>query len=138
MTPATERRLLQAATAFACLVPLTAGGLGILQGPGFIRGIAGAVSPDLDSHFRYLSGLLLGIGLAFAALIPRIERAGPAFRLLALLVVTGGLARLASALTIGLPGSGHIFGLVMELAVVPLIAVWQSRIARISEPPRPL
>lgn len=137
MNPATERRLLQAGTALACIVPLAAGGLGVLRGPAFVHGIGGTVPQDLDSHFRYLSGLLLGIGLAYASLIPRIERSGAAYRLLGFLVVVGGCARAVSTLSIGLPGPGHIFGLAMELGVVPLLILWQARVARISEPPRP-
>jgi hypothetical protein len=138
MTHATERRLLQAAAAFACLVPLLMGGLSVIQGPDILHAGAARGEASFDSHFRYLSGLLLGIGFAFAALIPRIERSGSAFRLLTLIVVVGGLARLWSALQLGLPGHGHVFGLVMELVVVPALMLWQARVARNSEPPRPL
>jgi len=56
-----------------------------------------------DSHFRYLSGLLLGIGLGFWSTIPRIEANGDRFRLLSFIVVAGGLARFTSLALIGLP-----------------------------------
>lgn len=129
MKPAAERRLLQAAVAVACLVPLTAGGAGVLQGAAMV--LRGTPAPtDLDSHFRYLSGILLGIGIAFAACVPTIERRGPTFRLLAALVVAGGLARLWGAAEQGLPSAGHRFGLVMELGVVPALTLWQARVAR--------
>ncbi|HEX8525565.1 DUF4345 domain-containing protein [Allosphingosinicella sp.] len=136
MTAATERRLLQAALALACLVPLIAGALGIVRGPAFLGGEQ--PSAGLDSHFRYLSGLLLGIGIAFAALIPRIERRGPAFRMLGLIVVLGGLARLGSLVVTGMPGPGHLFGLAMELGVLPLLMLWQARVAGMCGSPRPL
>lgn len=129
MSPSAERRLLQGAAVLACAVPLTAGAAGIVRGPEFIRGVE-AWPTDLDSHFRYLSGLLLGIGLAFLACVPRIEARTAIFRTLALLVVVGGLARLLSLGAVGVPGSGHVFGLVMELGVVPLLALWQARVAR--------
>ena len=138
MTSENERRLLQAAVAAACLVPLAVGALGVLRGPEMLRGVEAPVAADLDSHFRYLSGLLLGIGLAFAACIPRIERVGPVFRLLGLVVILGGFARLASLLAAGMPGAGHAAGLIMELVVVPALLVWQARVARTCEPPRPL
>jgi hypothetical protein len=131
-----ERRLLQLAVALACLVPVLAGGSGILQGPGFLQGVDGPVAVDLDSHFRYLSGLLLAIGLAFASCIADIERKTARFRFLALLVVIGGIGRLISYLSIGAPGSGHVFGLIMELVTVPLLALWQARIA--AEPAVPV
>ena len=125
---AIERRLLQIATGVACLVPLSAGTLGVLRGPRFVG--VHAPSPDLDSHLRYLSGIFLMLGLAFVTTIPSIERKGPRFRLLAAMVVAGGLARGLAWAQAGAPSFGHRFGLVMELGVVPLLMLWQRRIAR--------
>lgn len=130
MSPYAERRLLQLAVAAASLVPLTIGGLSLWQSATVLKGVTDPLPPDLDSHFRYLSGLLFGVGLVFLALIPRIERHGSAVRALAAIIVVGGAGRLASLLQIGAPSEGHLFGLIMELVVVPLIALWQSRVAR--------
>ena len=130
MTPAFERRLLQTAIAIACLVPLAAGGAGVLASTAMVKGVGAPAAVDLDSHFRYLSGLLLGLGLMFAACIPRIERKRALFGGLALVILCGGLARLVSLLSLGRPGPGHLFGLVMELGVVPALALWQARVAR--------
>jgi hypothetical protein len=124
-----ERRLLQLAVALACVVPLLAGGAGLIQGPDMLHGVGSGVPPDLDSHFRYLSGLLLAIGFAFASCIPRIERKTARFRLLAFLVVVGGLGRLGSLIANGIPGEGHVFGLAMELVAVPLLVLWQARLS---------
>jgi hypothetical protein len=124
-----ERRLLQAAVALGCVVPLLAGGSGMIEGPGFLSGVGSEVPADLDSHFRYLSGLLLAIGLAFASCIPGIERKTARFRLLALLVFVGGLGRLLGLISVGVPGTGHVFGLAMELGTVPLLVLWQGRVA---------
>lgn len=130
MNPATERRLLQLATALACIVPLMMGFTSVLHGPDVMRGVDPPVPVDLDSHFRYLSGLLLGIGLVFLASIPRIERHTIVFRTLGTIIVIGGLSRLVSLAAVGVPGNGHRFALVMELGVVPLIVLWQARVAR--------
>jgi hypothetical protein len=124
-----ERRLLQAAVGLGCVVPLLAGGTGMIEGPSFLHGVAGTAPADLDSHFRYLSGLLFAIGLAFASCIPDIERKTARFRLLALLVFTGGLGRLLGLASSGVPGTGHVFGLAMELGTVPLLVLWQARVA---------
>ena len=124
-----ERRLLQAAVALGCLVPLLAGGTGMIGGPAFLRGVENGAAADLDSHFRYLSGLLFAIGLAFASCIPGIERRTARFRLLALLVFVGGLGRLLGLISSGMPGAGHVFGLAMELVAVPLLVLWQARVA---------
>ena len=125
-----ERRLLQAATALACLVPLSMGALSVFESAATLKGVAPPLPIDLDSHFRYLSGLLLGIGLVFLASIPRIETRGTIFRVLGAIILVGGLSRLVSLFQHGAPGSGHQFGLVMELIVVPSLVLWQARIAR--------
>jgi hypothetical protein len=130
-------RLLQLAVALGGLVPVSAGLAGILLGP-VMTGVVitspgmtggGPVPAPLDSHFRYLSGLLLGIGLAFWWLIPRIATATAAFRLLTALVVLGGLGRLAGLLLGPLPDWPMRLALVMELGVTPLLCWWQSRVA---------
>ena len=130
MTSGAERRLLQIVIAVAALVPLAAGAAGVLRGPEMLAGVAAPVAIDLDSHYRYLSGLLLGIGLVFVACIPAIERHGSVVRAAGAVVIAGGLARLFSLWQAGLPGPGHLFGLAMELGVVPAILLWQARIAR--------
>lgn len=128
-----ERRLLQFAVAIACLVPLAVGGWSIVHGPHFL-GHAATIPTDLDSHFRYLSGIFFGLGIAFATCIPNIEDKGPRFRLLGAFVVCGGLARLVSLASVGVPSAGHIFGFAMELGVVPLLMLWQARVARTYRP----
>ncbi|PSJ41532.1 DUF4345 domain-containing protein [Allosphingosinicella deserti] len=123
-----ERRLLQFAVALACLVPFAAGGAGVIESVAMVKHV-GIPPTDLDSHFRYLSGLLIGVGLGFAACIPRIEAKSALFQGLTLVVVCGGLARLLSLLVVGVPSAGHLFGLGMELGVVPALALWQARVA---------
>ncbi|HLL58959.1 MAG TPA: DUF4345 domain-containing protein [Allosphingosinicella sp.] len=130
MRAETERRLLQVSVALACMVPLSMGFLSVLRSAPILRGVTPPLPIDLDSHYRYLSGLLLGIGLTFLASIPRIETRTTVFRTLGFVILIGGLARLLSLVQEGVPGRGHQFGLVMELVVVPLIVVWQARVAR--------
>lgn len=125
-----ERRLLQGAIMVACVVPLSAGLAGAIEGPAMLRGTAAAASPDLDSHMRYLSGLLLGIGLGFIACVPRIEARGTLFRALGLIVVVGGLARAISLIEVGPPGLEHRLALAMELGATPLLVIWQARVAQ--------
>lgn len=127
MTPGGERTLLQAAVALVCIVPFGASLTGILLGAAWLQP---APAIDLDSHFRYLSGLFLGMGNAFASCVPSIERKTERFRLLGMMVVLGGLARLWSLVTLGPPSTGHAVGLCIELIVVPLLLAWQARVAR--------
>ena len=117
-----EKRLLQGAMALAACVPVGGGLAGLIQG-------VAAGPASLDSHYRYLSGLLLGIGLTFWSLIPRIESHGVLVRALTLIVVTGGLARLYALAMRGDPGTMRL-ALVMELVVTPALCLWQMRVAR--------
>jgi hypothetical protein len=128
--PGANRRLLQATVGALSLIPIGAGAAGVVLGPGFVGGVDGRT--DLDSHFRYLSGIFLGLGLLFASTVPAIERRTARFRLVSGLVVCGGLGRLLSLLATGAPAWPHLAGLLLELAVVPLLAVWQGRVARAS------
>lgn len=130
MSAGIERRLLQTVAALACLVPLIFGAMGILRGAAWLA--LAPVPPDLDSHFRYLSGIFLVFGIGFASCIPHIESNGARFRLLGAMAIVGGLARAVSLLEVGTPSTGHLLGLVMELGVVPLLLLWQARIARIA------
>lgn len=130
MSARAELRVLQLLVALACLVPLATGGSSVIRGAAFLKGMPVPVPADIDSHFRYLSGIFLAVGVAFATCVPGLERKGPRFRMLGAFVVTGGLARLLSLATVGAPSLGHRFGLAMELGVVPLLMLWQWRLAK--------
>ena len=122
-----EARVLKAVVGAACVVPITAGGAGVLLGPAMV-GIETA-SLAADSHYRYLSGLLLGIGILFLSTVLRIERSAGRFRLLALIVVIGGLSRLSGVLLSRDADLSTLFALAMELGVTPALVLWQARVA---------
>ena len=129
MTGSIEKRLLQAVIAVACLLPLIVGGQGILHCPAPFGHLAD-VPRDLDSHFRYISGIFFATGLGFFSCIPNIERKGPRFRLLGGLIFVGGVSRLISLIAVGVPSQGHVLGLGMETIVVPLLMLWQWNFER--------
>jgi hypothetical protein len=122
-----ERRTLQQVVAVAAAVPVLAGLTGVLFG----YGITGDQNPSVsaDSHFRFLSGLLLGIGLCFWSIVPGIEAKTTFFRFLTLIVVLGGLARLLGLWITGIPSLFMLLALAMELAVTPALCFWQTRVA---------
>jgi hypothetical protein len=129
-----EKTLLQICVAIAACVPVSAGAAGIFLGVGMIPHASRL--PALDSHYAYLSGLLLAIGLGFWSAVPGIERRTGRVRLLTGLVVVGGLARAVALVRDGAPGTAMQLALVMELVVTPLICLWQGRVAGLR--PRPL
>ncbi len=113
------RRAAQTSFAVAGIVPVVAGLWGVFHP------VAGSVGSQLN-HGRYLSGLLLAIGLAFWAAIPHIERQTVCIRVLTGIVAVGGCCRLLG-LMLGDPLSLPVAGaLAMELAVTPLLCFWQS------------
>lgn len=129
MAPLTEKRLLQAAIVIGGAFSLFFAVSSIVDGvrillPGFTRS-----EIDLDSQFRFLSGIFLGLLIGLYSCVASIERKSSRFRLLGGLIVCGGLARLVSLLAAGPPGGGHRYGLVMELVVTPLLLLWQARVA---------
>ncbi len=124
--PDREKRFLQQAIAVAGLVPVATGLFGVLFG----HSITGdQTSVSADSHFRYLSGLLLGVGLCFWSCIANIEEKTTFFRFLTLVVVIGGLSRFLGLYLTGVPSLAMLGGLFMELAVTPALCLWQTRIA---------
>lgn len=124
---AAGKRALQAAVIVAAAVPVAAGLAGVIAGPAAVE--LPGLTPSQDSHARYLSGLLLGLGLAFWSTVPGIERRGARFRLLAAIVVLGGLGRLVSLFAEGRPSAPMLAGLALELVATPLLALWQARLA---------
>lgn len=117
--PRTSRRLLQLAVLLAATVPVTAGAWLAIEPHAGVLG----------NHVRYLSGLLLAIGIAFWTTLPDIEAKRRRFGLLTALVVTGGLCRLIGV-ALGDPlSTPTVAALVMELAVTPFLWAWQRHLA---------
>jgi Domain of unknown function (DUF4345) len=118
-----EKRTLQTCVALAGLVAVWAGAWGVLHDLGGHGG-------GLASHERYLSGLLLAIGLAFWTTVSDIERKTARFRLLTALVVIGGASRLLGV-ALGDTLSWSIGGaLAMELLVAPLLCLGRAASGR--------
>ena len=122
----TERQALQRVVAVAAVVPVAAGLYGVLAGMNGLEG--GVPNVSADSHFRYLSGLLTGIGILFWTCVPGIEEKGRLFRFLTLVVVLGGLARLLGLYLTGIPSLTMLAALGVELGVTPLLCLWQARV----------
>jgi len=121
---------LRVAVAVGGLVPVSAGLAGVVLGSSILVDIDSSARASADGHFRYLSGLLLGIGLGFWSTIPTIERQTVRVRLLAAIVVVGGMGWLIGLTVNGQPSGTMLFALTMELGVRPLLCLWQSQVSR--------
>ena len=130
MSGLVERRMLQCVAGVLAAVPVLVGAEGVISGPQFLH-LNEPWPADLDSHFRFLSGIFVAMGIAWYSCIPAIETNTARVRLLAALTFAGGLARLFSLILGAVPSPGHLGGIGIELVVVPLLVLWQARIARL-------
>jgi hypothetical protein len=113
--------MLPIAIRIVSFVPILAGGAGALTGAAFLGEEAG---PATDSHLRYLSGLLLGLGLLAVWCAADLPQRGVPLTALCAVVALGGLARLAGLALHGMPPVPHLLALVMELLVTPGLWLW--------------
>ncbi|WPB84202.1 DUF4345 family protein [Sediminicoccus rosea] len=111
--------MLVLAIRLASLVPILGGGAGALFGVAALGEAGGAAT---GSHLRYLSGLLLGLGLCAFWCAGDLRRRGALFSALCAIFVLGGAARALGVAAEGVPPWPHLLALGMELGVVP--ALW--------------
>ncbi len=125
-----NKRNLQIATAILALVPIITGLIGLT---GLSDPLYAALNlphdATLDSNLRFYSGVWLGVGLAAAWTVPRIERETTLFRALWLMIFLGGLGRLLSLATTGMPFAPFVGFTALEILGAPFFVWWQTKIA---------
>jgi len=124
-----ERTLLQIAVAVAGLAGVGLGLTGVVFGT-LDADLSGDVV--LDSYVRFLKGMLLAIGLIYWSSIPQIDRYGDRISLVTFILVAGTLARLMSVIGHGVPTVGIMINVIAGLVFVPLLWLWQRRVARVA------
>jgi hypothetical protein len=133
------KRPLQCVMGLLATVPIGSGLIGVVNGISALP----PTNPEyggLDSQFRLTSAVWLSVGLLVCYMIPRIEKHAVLCRFLAVAVFFGGVGRFVSALAVGWTAMPLIAGaptrvalpvaLVLELLCVPMLALWQWRVAR--------
>jgi hypothetical protein len=121
-----ERKLLQATVALAGFAGVFLGLTGVLFGT-LHTDLSGDVV--LDSYVRFGKGVLLAIGLIYWSCVAQIERRGDRISLVTFILVFGTLSRLFSAVGHGVPTLGIVANLFAGLLLVPLLWLWQRRVA---------
>ena len=99
----------------------------IVLGPSAIPG-AVPVNATMDSEDRFYATLFLGFGAALAWCSQRMKRRGTVFGWLLAVFFLGGLARLVSVLSVGLPNDFFQLMAALELALPPLLWWWYRRV----------
>lgn len=111
----------------AAAILLFVGFAGVLLG---VRFLHGTESASVDNYFRFLSAVAAGMGAMYLCAIPHIERHGERIGTLTFLIFAGGLAHLYGFVTRPTPTIATLCALAMSLIVIPLLWLWQRRIAR--------
>ncbi len=122
------KRGLQIVLFILSLIPLYFAVTGFVGGAAGLNGGA-AVNADLDNQFRYLSAFYLMLTFLIWYIIPTIEQHTGIFRIAILAIFLGGLARLYSYTTVGVPQPSMIGGMALELGA-PLLAIWQNMVVK--------
>ena len=108
--------------AICCLIALAHIAMGPASIPGSIP-----VNATMDSEDRFYATLFLGFGAALIWCSRDLAARSQAFGALLLVFFLGGVARIVSALAVGLPSPLFIFLGSLELILPPLLWWWHRR-----------
>jgi hypothetical protein len=111
----------------------TASGLwGVIAGPAGLPG-GGTTTATVDNEYRFVNVFWLAAGVLLLWSLRRAEEHARLARTILVIAALGGLARLLSAMVAGWPHPVFIATMVLELAVVPLVIWWHSRVMPLRE-----
>ncbi|CAF0772100.1 unnamed protein product [Rotaria sordida] len=128
MAKTSQCLVLQIVIGLVAIVPLFFGLNGIIRGPSMLA--TGYNYPiSVDSHFRYLSGLPVAMGILLLRNLPTIDRDASDLHRVSLLIFIGGLGRLWGLITVSFEVSTMVTTLV-ELLLFPFLCLWQHQVQK--------
>ncbi len=87
------------------------------------------INPGIDNQYRYLSGYYLSLVFMIWWIVPQVETLKTPLRLLVLAIFIGGLARVYSVISVGMPPPLNMAGAALELGS-PILILWQNWVAK--------
>ncbi|WP_027481085.1 DUF4345 domain-containing protein [Deinococcus pimensis] len=124
-----SRTALQVAVTAVALLPLTTGALAYLRGAAAIPGSRRWDAP-IDGELRYLSVWWAASGVLLLRAVPRVEREERVLRGVTALLALGGLGRVRSMRSQGLPHPLMVAATFVEIALPFVLIPWQASVAR--------
>ncbi|UJR11724.1 hypothetical protein I4U23_015905 [Adineta vaga] len=124
---------LQIVVTLSAIVPIFVGLKGIYLGPSGITLKPNQLFKsekyiiEVDSHFRYISGYLLAMGIFLLRSVPNMHRDATELHRACIIVFIGGLGRLWGLFVTGLE-IGAVLATIVELFFFPIICYWQKQI----------
>ena len=125
-----NKRNLQIVSFILALVPTLTGLIGLT---GINDPIYGATSLFdnvlLDSNLRFFNGVWLGIGITIFSIIKTIDTQTGILRIIWFCIFLGGIGRLLSIVSGGVPPVPFIGFTILELVGAPFFIFWQNKIS---------
>ncbi|MCF2446699.1 DUF4345 domain-containing protein [Dyadobacter sp. CY345] len=130
MNGISSKKLLQVMMCLLALAPLLTGILGLsgIYNP-IYPGLSYSENVLLDSNLRFLNGVSIALGISVFAVIPNIEKKTFSYRLIWGMIFLGGLSRLLSVWSLGLPPFPMPIFMAIEILVPIPFLYWQNQIA---------
>lgn len=134
-----ERRIFQLLIlilAIICFVPGGASAFGGMNGSAALGGGEMIFNADsilrgfADNQYRFGFGVFFAQGLALLFFLRNIELNATVFRFVVLALFIGGLGRLSNIMEFGLVDPQVVGPTVIELIIVPLLALWHKRVIK--------
>lgn len=134
-----ERRIFQLLIlilAIICFVPGGASAFGGMNGSAALGGGEMIFNADsilrgfADNQYRFGFGVFFAQGLALLFFLRNIELNATVFRFVVLALFIGGLGRLSNIMEYGLVDPQVVGPTVIELIIVPLLALWHKRVIK--------
>lgn len=126
------KRILRVIIAIVGIILVISGLLGIIppgiSGKFYSINISNSIPGNiiLDSNYRFYAGLSIGLGLVLFWIIPSVEKQKVILRLITFIIFMGGLGRVISMITFGIPPTLFIIFTIFEL-LFPLIIILQNK-----------
>jgi len=134
-----ERRVFQLfiiILAIICFVPGGVSAFGGLNGSAALGGGEMLFSSDsilrgfADNQYRFGFGVFFAQGLALLFFLRNIQLHANVFRFVVLALFIGGIGRLTNIVEFGLVDDQVVGPTVIELVIIPLIALWHQRVIK--------